>query len=81
MAICGALAYWLLHPHGSRNVTADTVQPMLHTLSENGCPQPPGSVALAADATEKQSLQALKQTIESCEQRTVHRDAGDSSSR
>ena len=76
VAICGALAFWLLHPRDGRNITADKVQPMLHTLSENGCPQPAGSVGLGADATEKQSLQALQQTIEACEQRAARRDAG-----
>lgn len=81
VAIVGALAYWMLRPHGTQNVTAAKVQPMLQTLKENGCPPSSGSAALNANASAKQSLQALKQTIESCEQRAARRDGGDTSGR
>lgn len=76
MAVVGALTYWLLKPQGTENITAAKVQPMLHTLSENGCPPAAGSPALGANANARQALQALKQTIESCEQRAVRRAGG-----
>ncbi len=81
MTIVGVLAYWLLKPQGTENIAAAKVQPMLQTLKENGCPQSASSSALGAAASAQQSLQALKQTIESCEQRAAQREGDDASGR